>query len=85
MVLRSEPEVHGRHLAAVIGQPMEYTKNVESGQFAQHYDLRIPAAAETSRPSISYDEVDIAGALNDGEKNVQEEQKQVRRSYVQSN
>lgn len=45
---------------SVIGSPKDYNSNKESGQFAEHYDLRIPASMD-AKDSIS--KSDLAGAL----------------------
>ena len=61
MVLKHIPEVFGKHLTKEIGAPQDYSKNKESGNFADSYDLRIPKGGS----SDDFDEGDLAGALDD--------------------
>ena len=60
MVLKNIPEVFGKHLTKEIGAPLDYSKNKESGNFADSYDLRIPKSSNDD-----FDEGDLAGALDD--------------------
>lgn len=79
MVVKTAPEVHGRHVNSQIGEPEDYLKNAESGVFATHYDLRIPlpeGQGGSSGPPET-DEFDLSGAL-DAE--VAGEEKKTRRS-----
>jgi len=68
MVLKTAPEVHGRDIQTLIGKPVEFSKNVENGDFPSYYDLKIPGAARKSPAAKSdhdIDDADIAGALAD--------------------
>ena len=60
----------------MIGSPKDYNSNKDNGQFAEHYDLRIPPSNE-GKDSLSKE--DLAGALE----SVQLDQKDssARRSY----
>ena len=60
LVLKSAPQVFGEHVDSVIGSPKDYNSNKESGQFAEHYDLRIPPSRD-AKDSLSKE--DLAGAL----------------------
>jgi len=62
MVLKEAPEVFGKHLCRNIGNPQDYVKNKESGNFPTSYDLRVPLSREASD---GLDEGDISGALDD--------------------
>ena len=44
----------------MIGSPKDYNSNKDNGQFAEHYDLRIPPSNE-GKDSLSKE--DLAGAL----------------------
>ena len=84
MVLKTAPDVHGRNVTCQIGAPQDYTKNAESGDFPQHYDLQIPGARRSAADHL-VDEADIAGALGDsGHQSGHEEAKTARRSYEAS-
>ncbi len=67
LVLKTAPSVSGNHVTTLIGAPKDYNSNKESGQFAEHYDLRIPQDPE-GKDSLSKE--DLVGALD----NVQLEQ-----------
>ena len=62
MVLKTVPEVFGKHLTKEIGVPKDYLRNKENGDFPTSYDLRIPAARDSGN---ELDEGDLAGALDD--------------------
>ena len=49
------------HVTTLIGAPVDYAKNKESGQFAEHYDLRIPVDPKAADVTPSKE---VAGALN---------------------
>ena len=40
-VLKVAPEVYGKHLSRIIGEPQDYTKNKESGRFPNDCDLKV--------------------------------------------
>ncbi len=73
MVLKTPPECYGKHLTREIGAPQDYTKNKESGNFPNSYDLRIPA--RTDNDSNCLDENDLAVALDDMALNCHKEEK----------
>ena len=59
-MLKTAPEVVASHLTAIIGAPRDYMSNKERGEFAEHYDLRIPANPDANE---SLSKEDLAGAL----------------------
>ena len=59
-MLKNAPQVYGQHLESIIGSPKDFNANKESGQFAEHYDLRIPPNLD-GKDSLSKEE--LAGAL----------------------
>lgn len=42
MVLKHKPEVFGKDVTTLIGQPCDYNTNLESGSFPDSFDLRVP-------------------------------------------
>jgi hypothetical protein len=77
MVLKEAPEVFGKHLSRNIGDPLDYIKNKESGNFPNSYDLRVPLG------DSNLDEEDISGALDDMalSANTHKEETKTRRAY----
>ena len=69
MILKASPAVFAKHLTAVIGDPQDYVKNKESGNFELRGSLAIP-----SDDGLNSD--DIAGALDDMALSANEEAKQ---------
>ena len=61
-MLRSAPEIFGKHLTQEIGSPQDYSRNKEGGTFPESYDLRIPRDSSNGN---DLDDNDIAGALDD--------------------
>ena len=45
LIFKSEVDVIATKVLNLIGAPVDFTKNKKSGEFADHYDLRIPEDA----------------------------------------
>lgn len=50
----------GKHLSQVIGSPLDYNKNKETGQFAESYDLRIPQLKKATLDTPSRENLNAA-------------------------